>query len=140
MELLETQDPEKRKLIETSDRHKKELEKEVKAISDKTEKVLKNALVIGGALALTYFAVSQLTRRKARRKKAKETKAEDDASDMLNFQRSQDEEANSEPSAPSLISQIGDRVISQGTFILLDLAKDMLVEYLESRKKKDENS
>ena len=55
MELLETQDPERRKLIETSDRHKRELEKEVKAMSDKTEQVLKNALIIGGALALTYF-------------------------------------------------------------------------------------
>lgn len=135
MELLETQDPEKRKLIETSDRHKKELEKEVKAISDKTEKVLKNALVIGGALALTYFTVSQLTKRKAKRKKAKETSNDGQAN-----QRIQEEDATLEPSAPTLISQIGDRVISQGTFILLDLAKDMLVEYLESRKKKDENS
>lgn len=136
MELLETQDPEKRKLIETSDRHKKELEKEVKAISDKTEKVLKNALVIGGALALTYFTVSQLTKRKAKRKKAKETSNDGQS----NSQRIQEEDALPEPSAPTLISQIGDRVISQGTFILLDLAKDMLVEYLESRKKKDENS
>jgi hypothetical protein len=130
MELLETQDPEKRKLIETSDRHKKELEKEVKAISDKTEKVLKNALIIGGALALTYFTVSQLTKTKTRRKKAKDPKVEDEEEEIV----------TSEPSAPSLISQIGDRVISQGTFILLDLAKDMLMEYLESRKKKDENS
>lgn len=140
MELLETQDPEKRKLIETSDRHKKELEKEVKAISEKTEKVLKNALVIGGALALTYFTVSQLTKRKAKRKKARETKTEEDEAGMPNLQQRQDDGMNSESLAPSLISQIGDRVISQGTFILLDLAKDMLVEYLESRKKKDENS
>jgi hypothetical protein len=139
MELLETQDPEKRKLIETSDRHKKELEKEVKAISDKTEKVLKNALVIGGALALTYFTVSQLTKRKAKRKKAKEFKSENDEVGLSNGHK-QEEAASFEPSAPSLISQIGDRVISQGTFILLDLAKDMLTEYLESRKKKDENS
>jgi hypothetical protein len=140
MELLETQDPEKRKLIETSDRHKKELEKEVRAISDKTEKVLKNALVIGGALALTYFTVSQLTKRKAKRKRAKEIKTVGEAAGMPNLQQSLDEEMNSEPSTPSIISQIGDKVISQGTFILLDLAKDMLVEYLESRKKKDEDS
>ena len=133
MELLETQDPEKRKLIETSDRHKKELEKEVKAISDKTEKVLKNALIIGGALALTYFTVSQLTKAKTKRKKAKETAPKIVTDD-------EDVEVETEPSAPSLISQIGDKVISQGTLILLDLAKDMLVEYLESRKKKDENS
>ena len=129
MELLETQDPEKRKLIETSDRHKRELEKEVKAISDRTEQTVKNALVIGGALALTYFTISQLTKTKTRRKKAKSKEADEEEVEFV-----------SEPSAPSLISQIGDKVISQGTIILLDIAKDMLAEYLESRKKKDENS
>jgi hypothetical protein len=41
MELLESQDPEKIKLIETSDRHKRELEKEMKSMTDKTEKVVK---------------------------------------------------------------------------------------------------
>jgi hypothetical protein len=131
MELLETQDPEKRRLIETSDRHKKELEKEVKALSDKTEKVVKNALIIGGALALTYIAVSQLTKTKARRKKVKDTTSESEG---------EEDESVSESSGPSFISQIGDRVISQGTMILLDLAKDVLMEYLESRKKQNENS
>jgi hypothetical protein len=130
MELLETQDPEKRKLIETSDRHKRELEKEVKSISDRTEQTVKNALIIGGALALTYFTISQLTKTKTKRKKAKNKKEVDE----------EEVELVSEPSAPSLISQIGDKVISQGTIILLDIAKDMLAEYLESRKKKDENS
>jgi len=129
MELLETQDPEKRRLIETSDRHKRELGKEVKAISDRTEQTVKNALIIGGALALTYFTVSQLTKRKTRRKKAKNKEVEDEEMEFV-----------SEPSGPSLIAQIGDKVISQGTVILLDIAKDMLAEYLESRKKKDENS
>jgi len=136
MELLETQDPEKRRLIEMSDRHKKEIEKEVKAISEKTEKALKNALVIGGALALTYFTVSQLTKRK--KKKAKAAKAKE-AEIVANGRESEEVEVI-DSIGPSLISQIGDRVISQGTYILLDLAKDMLVDYLESRKKKDENS
>jgi hypothetical protein len=130
MELLETQDPEKKRLIETSDRHKRELEKEVVAISDKTEKVLKNALIIGGALALTYFTIRQLTKNKSARKKQRADKEESD----------EDEEVVSVPSGPSFVSQMGDRVINQATMILLDLAKDMLMEYLESRKRKDENS
>jgi hypothetical protein len=130
MELLETQDPEKKRLIETSDRHKRELEKEVVAISDKTEKVLKNALVIGGALALTYFTIRQLTKTKSAKKKQRTDKQE-----IVG-----EEELVAEPSAPSFISQMGDRVINQATMILLDLAKDMLMEYLESRKRKDENS
>lgn len=130
MELLETQDPEKKKLIETSDRHKRELEKEVTAISEKTEKVLKNALIIGGALALTYFTISQLTKTKARRKKVKEDNQENEEEDVI----------ASEPSVPSFMSQMGERVINQATLVLLDLAKDMLMEYLESRKRKNENS
>ena len=116
MELLETQDPEKKKLIETSDRHKRELEKEVTAISEKTEKVLKNALIIGGALALTYFTISQLTKTKARRKKVKEDNQENEEEDVI----------ASEPSVPSFMSQMGERVINQATLVLLDLAKDML--------------
>jgi hypothetical protein len=132
MELLETQDPEKRRLIETSDRHKRELEKEVKTISDKTEQVLKNALIIGGALALTYFTVSQLTKAKSRRKKGKESTGNETQDD--------EEVMVSAPAAPSLMSQIGDRITSQATLVLLDLAKDVLMEYLESRKKKNENS
>ena len=140
MELLETQDPEKRKLIETSDRHKRELEKEVKAISDKTEQVLKNALVIGGALALTYFAVRQLSKTKDRKRNAKEAKVESKEAGLPTLRPSGGELIESEPPAPSFISQIGSRVVSQGTFILLELAKDLLMEYLESRKKKDENS
>ncbi len=132
MELLETQDPEKRKLIETSDRHKRELEKEVRAISDKTEKTLKNALIIGGALALTYFTVSQLTKAKTRRKKSKAPKD--------NQPETNGQEIEVEPSTPSFISQVGEKVISQATLVLLDIAKDMLMEYLESRKKKNEDS
>jgi hypothetical protein len=129
MELLETQDPERKKLIETSDRHKRELEKEVKAISDKTERALKNALVIGGALALTYFMISQLTKTKSKRKKTSEDRKIDE-----------DEVISSEPSPPSLISQLGDRIVGQATVVLLDIAKDMLMEYLDSRKKKNEDS
>ena len=69
MELLETQDPEKRKLLETSNRHRQEMEREIKDISQKTEKVLKNALIIGGALALTYIVVNQLSSSKTKKKK-----------------------------------------------------------------------
>ena len=67
MELLETQHPEKRKLLETSQRHRQEMEREIKDISDRSEKVLKNALVIGGALALTYLVVSHLGASKSKK-------------------------------------------------------------------------
>ncbi|NOT75030.1 MAG: hypothetical protein HOP08_08885 [Cyclobacteriaceae bacterium] len=140
MELLETQDPEKRKLIETSDRHKRALEKEVGELSQKTDKMLTNALIIGGSLAATYFLVSTFSggskKKKKRRKKfLKVVKAPQEAAE--DFEEEAEEE---ESSAPSLIGMVGNRVLSQASVILLNIAKDKLFEYLESRKKKDENS
>ena len=73
MELLETTDPEKKRLIEATDRHKYELQREVKAISDKTENAVKNVLIIGGTLVLTYLLVSQLGGGKKKKLKKNKT-------------------------------------------------------------------
>lgn len=132
MELLESQDPEKKKLIEATDRHKRELQKEVKSISDRSESVMKNALIIGGALAITYLLVSQLGSSK---KKSKKVKAK---------QQADDEEVHEveviTDTTPSFISQLGERIVSQATVVLLDIAKEKLAEYLSNRQSKDENS
>jgi H+/gluconate symporter-like permease len=132
MELLETQDPEKKRLIETSERHKHELQKEVKAMSDKTEQVVKNALIIGGTLAITYLIVSQLgggsSKKKSKKAKSKIVGEENEES-INNDQDSY--------SPPSFLSQLGDRVVSQATLVLLDIAKDKLAEYLSNRKTKE---
>ena len=130
MELLETQSPERKKLIETSERHKKELEKEMKGVSDKTEKAITNALIIGGSLALTYFVVSQLT-------KSKKTKVKRVRAKTTSLQDDEETEVESH-SVPSLGSQISEKLISQASIILLDLAKEKLSEYLTKRK--NENS
>jgi hypothetical protein len=133
MELLETQDPDKKRLIEESDRHKYELQKEVKAISDKTEKVVKNALIIGGALAITYLIVSQLGSSKKKKSKKAKSKIAEESNESL-------EDIEPSYSPPSFLSQLGDRVVSQATVVLLDIAKDKLAEYLNNRKTKNENS
>lgn len=129
MELLETQDPEKKKLIESSLRHKYEMEREVKEISDRSEKMLKNALIIGGALALTYVVVNQLSSTKVKKKKTKKTK--DSGAELI------EEE---EDESPSVLSQMGDKLVSTATLFLLDLAKEKLSDYLQNKKSKDENS
>ncbi len=131
MESAETWNPEKRRLLEASERHKLELEKEVKSISDKSERVLINALIIGGSLALTYFVISQWGKSKARKKKKSKTREASFAGD---------EEDGGEPESPSLMSQVGKKVVDQLTLILLDVAKEKLLEYLDSRKRADENS
>jgi branched-subunit amino acid permease len=123
MELLETQDPERKKLIETSDQHKRELKKEVDAITGKTERMLTNALIIGGSLALTYFIISQLGGSKKKKKKNAEEETQVD-----------------EVATPSVFSQIGSKVIDQAALILLDIAREKLSEYLQYRKKSNENS
>ena len=128
MELLETQDPEKKRLIETSLRHKHEMEREVKDLSDRSEKMLKNALIIGGALALTYVVVNQLSSRKVKRKKSKPAK-------LVTTEVEEVEEHE-----PSMLSQMGDKLVNTATLFLLDLAKEKLNDYLQTRKLKDENS
>src|SRR6478736_1330763 len=129
MELLETQDPEKRKLLETSSRHRQEMQREIKDISEKSEKVLKNALIIGGALALTYIVVNQLSSAKSRKKKSKKDRETEISID--------EETADA---SPSLLSQMGDKALNMATVLLLDLAKEKLSEYLQHRKSKDEDS
>lgn len=128
MELLETQDPEKRRLLETSHRHRQEMEREIKDISEKSEKVLKNALIIGGALALTYLVVNHLSASKSKKRKLKNKTIEGEL------------EEDQEDETPSLLSKMGDKAMNMATLFLLDLAKDKLSEYLQQRKSKHEDS
>jgi len=113
----------------TFEKHRQEMEREVKDISEKSEKVLKNALIIGGALALTYIVVSQLSSSKSKKKKSRKD------TDIENL-------VNEEPveEAPSMLSQIGDKALNMATVLLLDLAKEKLSAYLQHRKSKDEDS
>lgn len=134
MELLETQDPEKKRLIETSERHKRELEKQVKAISDQTEKVFKNTLIIGGSLVLTYFLVSQLGSAGKKRKKGKSKAGKTEDNDDANLK------SDESPAPPSFLSQIGERVVMQATAILIGIAKEKLAEFLSKHKQEDEDS
>ena len=131
MELLESQDPEKKKLIETSDRHKRALEKEVSALTLKADKMVTNALIIGGSLALTYLLISSISSR--RKKKKNKLKAQANAPEEV-------QEVEEEDHGPSVLRQIGSRVLNEASTILLDIAKEKLSEYLASRKQTNENS
>lgn len=128
MKLLKKSENKKQALIETSAYYKKELEDEMKSISKNTERIVTNALFIGGALALTYLAISQLSGSKSKKKKAKRQQEESE------------ETETPEPSKPKIISQVGEIVITQATMALLEFAKEKLAEYLQSRKSTDENS
>lgn len=133
MEILESQDPEKKRLIEASERHKRALEKEVTDLSNRTEKVLTNALIIGGALALSYFLVRQLSS-PGKPKKHKKVKKVTVVQPKVSSDQEEEEE---EESSPSLLADIGTKIANQATIVLVDLARQKLMEYLASRKKEE---
>jgi len=132
MELLETQDPERKKLLETSDRHKRAMERDLNDLSHKTDRALKNALIIGGSLVLTFLAISALSsgQKKKKKKRALEAASQEGVS----------AEVQEEDEAPSLISQVGSQLLSQASIILLDLARQKLNEYLATRNTPDDHS
>jgi len=90
---------------------------------------LKNALIIGGALALKYLVVNQLSSTKIKKKKTKKAKS----ADVELVEEDEDE-------SPSVLSQMGDKLVNTATLFLLDLAKEKLADYLQTKKSKDENS
>src|SRR3982751_6363883 len=113
MELLEGQDPDKKRLIETSERHRRALEKEVSELGAKTEKMVTNALIIGGSLALTYFVVSSLSSgKKKKKRKSKVAKAQ------VGEEGEEAEEDGESIIAPTIISMVGSRLINTVTFML----------------------
>jgi hypothetical protein len=135
MELLEPDDY-KRELLKKSALHKSELEEEVKQISDRTQKVITNALVIGGTLAVTYFLVKQFSGSKSKAK----TKAKKPKIATENIEEEDEEEEVTQSGVPAIISQIGTVLVSQASVLLLNLAKEKLSEYLESQAEKKEKN
>jgi uncharacterized membrane protein YebE (DUF533 family) len=131
---LETDNPEKGQLLKKSAYHRQLLEDEVKLISDRSEKIITNALVIGGALALTYLLVSGLTGRPEKKKgKARKTTLAESADDTPIAE----EETESQKSG--IVSQLGAVIAAQATGFLLSIAREKIVEFLESQGVKKEN-
>lgn len=118
------QDIERKKLVETSERHKLELTNELNGIGVRTDKLLTNALIIGGSLAFTYLLVNQLTggRKKSRKTKAQKVQSEDEL------------EIEEEPTLFSILSA---KLVDQATLVLLDIAKEKLSEYIQSKQREN---
>jgi hypothetical protein len=127
---METDDPVKSQLLQRSTQYREDFEDEVKEISDRTEKVLTNALVIGGSLALTYFLYSQLSGSSSKKKhKVKKAKASGAVAEV-------DEEEEELSGPAQIISQIGTALVSQASVFLLSMAKEKLSEYLQAQEEK----
>lgn len=128
MELLESDDP-KSKLLKKTALQRQVLEDEARLLSERTEKTITTALIIGGALLTTYFLVRQFSGSNTKSKgKAKKLK-------IVTQNTDSDHSIESESHSPSVVAQIGTALASQATVFLLTLAKEKLFEFLESQKK-----
>lgn len=133
MELHELDD-EKSRLIKRSAQQKAALGDEMNNASERTEKMISNALVIGGGLLVSYLVVRKLTKKsKSKKRKAKQKAMA--APQYVIADREEEEEEEAQPSVlASAIGQIGTVVASQATAFLLGIAQEKLMEYLDNRK------
>jgi hypothetical protein len=136
MELLESNDP-KLELLKKSAKHRQDLEDEVRLISAKTERIITNALIIGGTLAAAYVLVRQFSGPSKKRKKVKSQKLK-----VVHAAPAEAVEVEEEESfVPGIVSQVGQAIASQATVFLLGLAKEKLSEFLQGQfEKKEEQS
>jgi hypothetical protein len=127
MELHDT-DEIKNELLRRSAQHRNELQDEVRQITAQTEKLLTNALIIGGSLLVAYLAVRQLTG-SSRKPKSKSKPGK------IKLVQANDQELveREDDSAPGFLSQFGTALASQASVYLLTLAKEKLTEYLQSQ-------
>ena len=130
MELLDTNDA-KSSLLRKTAKHKKDLEDEVKLLSENTEKIITNTLVIAGTLAATYFIVRQFSKKK-RKAKAKKIKLVKMSKAPVEAAASEEDDAE-----PGIVSTIGSALAAQATMFLLNLAKDKLSAYLQTQFDKE---
>jgi hypothetical protein len=135
MELLETDDPIKGQLLQRSAKHREQLGEDARLISEQTEKMLTNALIIGGALAVTYFVVSSFSGSK-KKKKSKTAQIR-----LVHGGAAEEQaQASAEPEAPGMMTQIGTALAAQATAFMLSLAKEKLMEFLESQAAKKQTT
>lgn len=131
MEILGADDPVKGQLLKKSAMHREQLQEEVKLISDKTQQILTNAIIIGGALAVAYVLVSGLTSEKRSRKRSKPAKIR-----LVQPETQEAETAEIEPESPGVMAQIGSALASQAAVFLLAMAKEKLTEFLQAQTEK----
>lgn len=136
--MLETDDPIKGQLLHKSAKHREELEGDIRFISERTEKIIINALVIGGALAATYYvfrSLSSSSEKKKSRKRIREVQVvksvEPEAQEVASV--------SYQPEQPSMIAQMGTAFVNQATVMLLALAKEKLSDFIDAQTGKKEN-
>lgn len=114
-------------LLKQSEQHREGLEQEVRALSDRTEKFLTNALIIGGTLAASYLVVRMITRSRSPKSEKSEKSSLKKKSLLASTYGAEESEE-----APGIFSQVGTALASQAAIFLLGIAKQKLADYIQS--------
>ena len=102
-------------------------------LSAKKDRMLNNALIIGGTLVLTYFIVNSITKKTRKKKKLNLAAIKKEDVDNVGVEAEEEDE-------PSELGKAGHYMLTLASTMLLGLAREKLSEYLESRKKNNEHS
>lgn len=124
MELLEND--QKRLLLKKTAKHRQDMADDARIVSERTEKIMTNTLIISGALLATYLIVRQFSKSEPK-DKSKKVK-------LIHVPVNAQQHEQSEPSSPGIASQIGSVLTHQATTFLLNYAKDKLMQFLQSQK------
>lgn len=123
----------KKALLKRSAQYRSELEDEVNLLSERTQKIVTNAVVIGGALVISYLLVRQFTKPAKAKNKSGVKKIK-----LVNAEPREDAEyaPEQESRMARIASDIGNTLVNQATAFLLALAREKLVEYLQTKAEK----
>lgn len=133
----QTDNLEKGQLLEKSVHHRALLNEDVQLITEKTERIITNALIIGGTLAAAYWLARSFSGSSKRRKRKAAKLRIVEPRPNIAGEAEVEEEVRSEA---GVVSQIGSVLVAQATGLLLSIAKEKLVEFLQSQAvKKDKN-
>ncbi|MEJ7643182.1 MAG: hypothetical protein WKF87_01180 [Chryseolinea sp.] len=137
MDLFEPNDQKKLDLLNRSSIHRQGVEDEVKQISERTQDILTKALIVGGAVAITYLIARKISKRNTK-KKGRGKKIKNAPESILHEEEHHAEEGSESPGA---FGKIGSALLTQATIFLLGLAKQKVSQYLHSpAEQKAENN
>lgn len=126
MEILESADPQQKKLLEEVRRRKEQLDSEAGILARRSEKAIRNALIISGVLLASYLVYRAVSRGN-KKEKVKESTDQ------------QPEEVKAQP-GPSMLSVIGRRIGQVAAIFVLNLARERVAAWLTSKKSGNETA
>lgn len=126
MEILESADPQQKRLLDEVRKRKAQLDAEAGILSRRSEKVLKNALIIGGVLLASYLVYRAVS---GGRKKEKAPESAANKPDLTADDRK-----------PSMLSVVGRRLGQMAAIFVINLARERVAAWLTSKKSGNETA